>query len=320
MKKFLKIFGVIVLVLLLMVGASAIYFVSSFPKVGPARNLTIASTPERVARGKYLANHVAACFSCHSTRNFDYYAGPIVPGTGGKGGQELKGDFGTIHLPNITPAALGSWSDGELVRAITAGVNNEGKALFPMMPYREYGQMDEEDLKAIVAYLRALPPIPNGVPKSKLKFPINLIVRTIPQSANLQPRPDVSDTLAYGKYLVTMAACGMCHTQTEKGKPIPGMEFAGGVEFPLPGGHTVRSANITPESVTGIDAWDKAYFIGRFKEYANPTVAEIPVEQGGDNTVMPWTMYAGMTEKDIGAIYSYLRTLKPVRNEVEKHP
>src|SRR5262245_53035786 len=161
MKKLLKVFGVIVLALLLIIGAGAIYFVASFPKVGPARNLVIESTPERVARGRYLANHVAACFFCHGTRNFDYYAGPIVPGTEAKGGEEFKGEFGTIYLPNLTPAALGNWSDGEIELALVAGVNQEGKALFPMMPYREYGKMNEEDINAIVAYLRTLPSIPN---------------------------------------------------------------------------------------------------------------------------------------------------------------
>jgi len=103
-------------------------------------------------------------------------------------------------------------------------------------------------------------------------------------------------------------------------QPLPGMDFAGGNDLQLPTGNIVRSANITPEYDTGIGAWDKAYFIGRFKEYADSTNSHIPVAKGSENTVMPWTMYAGMTEEDLGAIYSYLRTVKPVKNAVEKHP
>lgn len=106
----------------------------------------------------------------------------------------------------------------------------------------------------------------------------------------------------------------------EQMQPLPGMDFAGGHEMPLPSGQIVRSANITPDFDTGIGAWDKAYFINRFKEYADSTKSHIPVAKDSENTVMPWMMYAGMTVEDLGAIYSYLRTLQPVKNAVEKHP
>lgn len=114
----MKIFGGIVLALILVVGAGLIYFFASFPKVGAAPDISIQATPEKIARGKYLANHVSVCIDCHSTRNFDYYSGPIVPGTEGKGGMEFTEAFGTFRPSNITPAALGNWSDGEIVRAI----------------------------------------------------------------------------------------------------------------------------------------------------------------------------------------------------------
>jgi mono/diheme cytochrome c family protein len=321
MKKALKIFGGAVLVLLVLVGAGLIYFFASFPKVGPAPNLTIAATPELIERGNYLANHVAVCINCHSTRNFDYYSGPIVHGTEGMGGMEFAEEIGTLYPSNITPAALGNWTDGEILRAMTTGVNKDGDPLFPMMPYPIYRELAEEDAHAIVAYLRTLPPVPNAMPKSKLTFPMNLIARTIPQPYTPQPKPSPADTLAYGKYLSTIAGCQFCHTPTDdQGQPLPNMDFAGGMEFKFPWGSMVRTANITPEQDTGIGAWDKAYFVGRFKEYADSTGKHIAVAKDDDNTVMPWTMYAGMAEEDLSAIYSYLRTVKPVRNEVEKFP
>jgi mono/diheme cytochrome c family protein len=319
-KKFLKIFGIVVLAVVLLIGAGAVYFFSSFPKVGPAADLTIASTPEKIARGKYLANHVSVCIDCHSTRNFDYFSGPVVAGTEGKGGMEFSDEAGTFYPSNITPAGLGNWTDGEIIRAITAGVNKDGEALFPMMPYPIFRELSQEDVEGIVAYLKTLPPIPNNVPKTKLNFPLNLIVRTIPKAYEPPPTPSPADTVGYGKYLSTVAGCHFCHTPMDKGQPLPGMDFAGGQEFKFPWGPVVRSANITPEMDTGIGAWEKNYFIERFKEYADSTNSHIPVAKDGDNTVMPWTMYAGMTESDLSAIYSYLRTVKPVRNEVDKHP
>jgi mono/diheme cytochrome c family protein len=320
LKKLLKIFGGIILALVLLLGAGAVYFFSSFPKVGPAAELRIAPTAEKIARGEYLANHVTVCIDCHSTRDFEYYSGPIVPGTEGKGGMEFPDVAGTFYPANITPVALGNWTDGELARAIASGVNKNGEALFPMMPYPIYNHLAQEDLEAIIAYLRTLAPIPNEVPKSKVNFPLNLIMRTIPEPYAPQPRPAPSDTIAYGKYLSTVAGCTFCHTPIDdRGQPLPGMDFAGGMEFTFPWGPIVRSANITPDENTGIGAWDRAYFIERFKEYADSTKSHIPVAKDGDNTVMPWTMYAGMTEEDLNAIYSYLRTVKPVTNQVEKH-
>jgi mono/diheme cytochrome c family protein len=153
------------------------------------------------------------------------------------------------------------------------------------------------------------------VPESTLHFPLNLIVRTIPAPANPQPVPPLSDTLAYGEYLVTIASCADCHTPSKEGKPVPGMDFAGGAEFNLPFG-LVRSANITPDEETGIGSWDRQEFLDRFKEYADSAASHRPVKQGNFNTIMPWLVYAGMTEDDLGAIYAYLRTQKPVENRV----
>jgi len=322
MKKFLKIFGGGVLVILLLIGAGLAYFVLSYPKSEPAANIKIELTTERIKRGEYLVNHVTPCFACHATLDSNYYSLPPAPGTKGKGGTKIeeKG-LGTLYVRNITPAALGNWSDGEIIRAITSGINKDGEALFPMMPYLDYKNLAEEDVHAIVAYLRTLPPISNEVPKKQLDFPLNLIVRALPEPYKPKPRPTPSDTVAYGKYLTTAASCHFCHTQMDnQGQPLPGMDFAGGNELRFSSGTVVRSANITPEYDTGIGAWDKAYFIGRFKEYADSTDSHIPVAKGGENTVMPWTLYAGMTEEDLGAIYSYLRTVKPVKNAVEKHP
>jgi len=93
------------------------------------------------------------------------------------------------------------------------------------------------------------------------------------------------------------------------------MEFAGGAEFGMPNG-VVRSANITPDSATGIGKWTRADFISFFKSFDSEKGRNIPVKPSDFNTPMPITSYAGMTDYDIGAIYAYLRTTRPVRNKV----
>lgn len=318
MKKLFIILGVLLALFVILVVAGIAYVKIALPNVGAPENVTVEITPERLARGSYLANHVAICMDCHSTRDWQYFAGPIIPGMEGKGGEaflEEHGFPGDIYSKNITPAALGNWSDGELIRAITCGVSRDGEPFFPLMPYPAYGKMATEEVYSIVAYLRTLKPIENEAPESKLNFPLNLIVRSIPQPADPQPLPSPSDTLAYGKYLVSVAACTECHTPMEKGEPLPGMDFAGGAEFNLPFG-LVRSANITPDEETGIGSWDRREFIGRFKAFADSTASNRPVNQGDFNTIMPWIPYSGMTEDDLGAIYAHLRTQKPVEHRV----
>ena len=320
MKTFWRIIGSLAALLIVAVIAGIIYFSMTFPKVGPAADMKISATPEMLARGEYLFNHVAICVDCHSTRDITHYAMPVLPETHGKGGEDFAPFLkinGTLQAANITPAGIKDWTDGEVMRAVTEGVTKDGKALFPIMPYPNYGTLDRNDMEAIVAYARTLAPIEHQTAESKLPFPLNIIVKTIPGPAKFQPRPDTTDLVAHGKYLVTMASCGECHTVRVKGEVVPGTEFAGGMEIELPFG-IVRSVNITPDSVTGIGTWTKEEFIDKFKMYSPVDYVSPEVGEKGANTIMPWIQYAGMSEYDLGAIYTYLRTLKPVRNQVER--
>ena len=318
MKKTLMIAG---LLLFVVIAGGLLYIYTAYPSVGAPPAVTVRATPERIERGEYLVQHVVGCVDCHSSRDWKYYAGPIIKGTEGQGGErfgEELGVPGTLYAPNITPAGIGGWTDGELIRAMTSGVNKSGKPLFPLMPYPNFGQLSQEDIHSVVAYIRSLPAVKNDVPERSLNFPMNLIVRTIPQVAHLQPAPDTSDEVAYGRYVITAASCGECHTPMDQGKPIPGKEYAGGREFKFPDGSIVRSANITPDKETGIGKWSKEFFINQFKQYGRPEALTIPAEPG-KNTWMPWTMYAGMKEKDLAAIYSYLRSLPPVSQQIERY-
>ena len=323
MKLLLKIVGVLVVLVLVAAAAGVGYLYSRYPNVPPAGNFRIEATPERLARGKYLNDHVVGCTTCHTQRDWTRFSGPIKQELLGAGGEKFSLDpTHALYSKNITPAAIGSWTDGELRRAVAEGVSKDGTALFPLMPYPHFGVMDEEDLHAVLAHIRSLKAIasPAPIPDRTLPFPLPLIVRTMPRVAQHQKRPAPEDKVAYGRYMTRIALCSDCHTPIDaQGTPLPGMDFAGGMEF-TETGYRVRSANITPDADTGIGTWTEQQFIDKFKGFENPTNAVLSQAERPQNTVMPITAYAGMTREDLAAIYGYLRTLKPVVNRVEKFP
>lgn len=315
-KKLTKALCFVLAAAVILFGGALTYVKSALPNVGEAPNLKITKTTAQIERGKYLAHHVMVCIDCHSTRDWSKFSGPPVAGTFGKGGEIFNQDLGfpgSYYARNITPAGLGTWTDGEIFRAITSGVSKNGDALFPVMPHHLYGQLDKNDIEAVIAYVRTLKPIENQVPGSASDFPMNFIINTIPAKPNLQPMPDINAEIAYGKYLITASGCVECHSKKDKGQNIPGTEFGGGFEFKFPSGDVVRSMNITPDPETGIGNWTKQAFINRFKMHGNGSQ---PVAKGGFNTPMPWTMYAGMKEEDLGAIYAYLQTVPEINNKV----
>ncbi|HSK73624.1 MAG TPA: c-type cytochrome [Pyrinomonadaceae bacterium] len=320
MKKFLKFalaaLGVVIVIFFLLI----FYVLYFLPRV-PVENIKVEITPERIERGKYLAENVAQCIDCHSTRDWSKFSGPAVPGTEGKGGEAFDRKFGfpgAYYAPNITPFHLKDWSDGEVYRAITSGISKDGRALFPIMPYPSFGKMDKEDIYSIIAYIRSLPSIENTTPESESDFPMNIIINTIPSESSLSPRPAPTDTLNYGKYLVNAASCAECHTPANRGQIIEDLMYSGGRYFEMPQG-TVISKNITPDKQTGIGNWTREDFITRFKAFENNAhYASDGLSTQDFNTIMPWANYAKMTEEDLGAIYAYLMSVKPISNKVEK--
>lgn len=304
---------------LLIVGSLIVLF-TFFPKVDPAPDLKVSLTPEKIARGEYLANSVNVCMDCHSKRNWEEYSGPLAKGTEGMGGEVFAREFGfpgVFYSKNITPFGLKNWTDGEIYRTITSGVDKDGNVLFPVMPFHLYNQMHDDDVHSIIAYLRTLKPIENKIPEREVDFPFNLIMRTLPSKrAEVKAIPSKTDVVAYGAYLTNGASCIECHSPVEKGKPIEGLTFSGGREFAMPGG-VVRSTNLTPDK-TGLGQWTKEQFIHTFKQYQDSTYKSPKLSNTDLNTIMPWTMYSTMTEEDLGAIFAYLQTLPAVNNQVQK--
>ena len=319
-KKILKIVFGFFAILVILVICGGIYLKYFLPNI-KVKDLKVEVTKERLERGKYLANHVLVCVDCHSKRDWSKYSGPIVPGTEGMGGEifdQKMGLPGKYIASNITPYFLASWSDGEIYRAITSGVGKRNNTIFPVMPVGAYGTLDDEDIYCVIAYLRSFPSIKNDIPASKSDFPVNFLINTMAKEGHPSKRPSRQDSLKYGKYITTAAACLDCHTPVDKGNLIMAKAYAGGREFPMEGGETIVSTNITFDKKTGIGEWDKDKFIHVFKSYDIITYVPANVEKGDVNTLMPWTMYAKMDTADLASIYYYLKSLPPIENNVLK--
>src|SRR5215470_17323185 len=219
MKRILKVLGIAVLALVVLAGAGLAFLVKKRPAQRPAPSVTVARTPERVARGEYLAKHVVMCAECHSPHLKDRYAFPAILS------RPLQGDTfftrddgfpGVLAAPNLTPdaeAGIGAWTDGELLRAMREGVDKNGQTMFPMMPYPFYRSLSDEDAEAVIAYLRSVPPSKNETPRRELPFLLSLLIKSAPQPLDGPvPPPRREDPVAYGKYLATVAGCLSCHT------------------------------------------------------------------------------------------------------------
>lgn len=306
-------------------GGAAAYLVMRKPASAPPRDIRVVMNSEQIERGRYLFHNVFECVGCHSARDYTRFGAPVKPDGIGQGVvmPSQLGLPGRVVAPNITPdkeTGIGNWTDGEVLRAMREGVDREGNALFPFMPYLSYRNMSDQDAEAIVAYLRSLPPIRNPLPQTELALPVALMIKGAPRPlTGSVPPPKREVSAAYGEYLVRVGDCAGCHTMQEKGAPLKEMDLAGGFALNFPEGSVV-SANITPDMETGIGSWTEDGFVSRFKQYQEFARNGAPPLTRDNFTIMPWLAYSEMEEDDLRAIYRYLRTVKPVRHKVRTHP
>jgi mono/diheme cytochrome c family protein len=317
MMKLLKIAGWLLVALLVVVAAAITFTIGWRPFVGPsARALTdrtFPSTPERLARGQYLAENVLNCFACHTERDWSKHDAPEVPGTHGAGSQSFPvTDLpGRVYPPNITPdkeTGSGSWTDDQLARAIREGIGYDGRALFPMMPYENYRFLSDEDLASVIVYLRSIPPVRRDVPRTELIFPVKYLIRTAPHPVT-EPvgPPDVSTPEKRGDYLLTIGGCRDCHTPQVQGQRLMQFDLAGGFPIRGPWGD-VAGANIT-QSPSGIPYYDETLFLEVFRKGF--------VKARELKPIMPWWSYQGMTDDDLKSIFAYLRSVPKIQHRVD---
>jgi mono/diheme cytochrome c family protein len=264
-------------------------------------------------RGRYLVEGVNGCFGCHTDQDWSKPGAPPVAGKEGSGHVWSDQDMPWLVAPNITPdkeTGAGNWSDDALARAIREGIGHDGRTLFPIMPYPNYRSMSDEDLASVIVYIRSVPPVRNQLPTTKMPFPLNFLMQNMPQPVTAAvPPPDQSKPETRGEYLVKMSSCADCHTPQEKGQPIPGMEFAGGFLLHEPKGDVV-SANITP-AASGIGYYNDTTFIQAMRM---GKVGARPLHYS-----MPFYFFGKMNDEDLKSIFAYLKTLKPVKHQLDNY-
>lgn len=265
-----------------------------------------ANAESAVERGKYLVEVLGTCGNCHTPK------GPrgSIPEQHLAGGFSIEEPFGVAVSSNITPdkeTGIGTWTDEEIIRAIREGKSKDGRTLGPPMPYYLYRHVSDNDVKAMVAYLRTVKPIENRVPRSQYRI-------TLPPSygppVTSVPDPPKDDPVKYGAYLAgPIAHCADCHTPMGPGgRRDQTRLFAGGFAFRGPHG-TSYSANLTPDKETGIGTWSDGRIMA----------AIYGVKQDGKRLLPPhpWPYFAGkIAEGDLRAILVYLKSLKPIANKV----
>ncbi len=248
------------------------------------------------------------CVFCHSERDWSAPGAPPREDRLGAGVVWTAEGMPWLTAPNLTPdpeTGLGRVSDDAIARAIREGIGADGRALFALMPYAEYRRIPDEDVAALVAYLRSLPPIRNPLPKTALPFPLGLIMKGVPEPLDGPvPAPDLSTPEKRGEYVLRTSACHHCHTPRQGGQLNAALDMAGGNAFESPAGPAFAT-NITLDP-TGIANYDEATFVQAMRTGKLGTLSP----------VMPWVVTARMNDEDLKAVFAYLRTLKPVKHVV----
>lgn len=320
MKKLLKILKWTLVSLVLLIVCLVVFIQSSWDKTFEAPYPTIVASKDStvIARGRHLVYGPAHCGSCHIPMEDISKAenGEIVPLIGG-----VEFDFppGKLRPPNLTPdleTGIGKFTDGELARVLRHMVGRDGRCIFPMMPFAE---LSDDDLTAIVSFLRSQQPVKHEVKKTEYSF-LGKAVLTFglikPMGTQGNPPKSViqDSTIEYGKYLANYVAnCVGCHTDRDlKTGEFIGVPFAGGFVFEpneMSKNKTFVSPNLTPDVNTGlITEWSERTFVDRFKR-----------GKVHDGTPMPWGSFSHMNDIELKALFRYLQSLKPTENKIEKY-
>ncbi len=257
----------------------------------PPSTLTAATTPDRLARGERLAN---LCASCHSTTGNPPLDGSKVNLLDSPDGSSL----GTLYAPNLTPAGgIKTWTDGEIIRAIREGVGKDGKPLL-LMPSEVFHNMSDEDVTALVGYLRTQRAVDHPTPPRDINFIGILLLGAgqLPTAAQspITDRvtiPPLGATSEYGRYIVGISGCQACH----------GADLAGGT--PTQHGHPTG-----PNLTVSVTQWSESEFLRTIRTGNNPGGHALNPE------MMPWKEFsAAYTDDELKAIYAYIHGLSPIR-------
>jgi mono/diheme cytochrome c family protein len=314
MGKALRWLAIVVGALLALAAVAAAYVaVAPIPSYRVVRvHFPVEVTPERVARGKRTAEML--CVACH----MDSAKGGLT----GKRMPDLPAQFGEAWSRNITahPAkGIGSWTNGEIVYLLRTGLSRDGRYTPPWMV--KMPNASDDDLRDIIAFLRSDDPLVqardvdnhDSRPSFLTKLLCRVAFKPFPYPSSPVEAPPVGDEVARGRYLVDDALlCFGCHsrdfaTNDELHPERSAGYLAGGNPMPDLGGKLVHTANLTPDPETGLGRWTKEEFRRALKDGIRP-----------DNRPLRYPMvpYRPLSDQEVDAIFAYLRSVPPVRNEV----
>ena len=307
--------GASVLGVLIVVGA---VFVSARQNLRfddtPYPDVAASTDSAVVERGRYIVRVAAPCAGCHGdpSQRAAYARGADVPLVGGVLFDIPPGQFYTRNLTSDAETGLGNVPDKAIARALRFGVGHDGRALLPFM---EMQGLADDDLRAVVSYLRTQPAVRNPVPPHHYNL-LGKIVRATVVSKPVGPsspppaQAPRGASVETGHYLVeSVALCWSCHTdRSQMTGALTGPRFGGTTGFKESDDHTRTWSppNITSDPETGrLGKMSEDQFVARFRQGRL-----IP------GSPMPWQAFSRMSEEDLRAIYRYLRSVPAVKRDV----
>ena len=268
-------------------------------------------TAAEIARGRYMFGATGGC-GCHT----------VPKGQPNAGGRKYEGAFGTVYSSNITPdrqTGIGGWTDEQIITAIRLGRRPNGERLLPVHPFPVFNGMAEEDLRAIVAFLRTTQPVskPNQPKKLVPLFESIFLPAWLAAFAPRETPPPKAPTTgtARGEYLVkAVGHCGECHTPRTLTMATDNSRFLAGTPK---GPEDQAMPNITPDRETGIGKWsveEIADYLGSGNKPDGDVAGGLMAE------VIDGTLagYKDLSRADLLAIAQYLKTIPPIRNKIGK--
>jgi mono/diheme cytochrome c family protein len=253
------------------------------PHGNPAPDIQVAGTPEQIARGEHLA--ASFCASCHSATG-------ELPLTGGVNIlADIPAPLGVAMSANLTPAGrLADYTDGEIMRVLREGVDKDRQPLLFMSIVR-VRNMSDEDLQAVIAFLRSQPaaggviPLPLDQPNflAAIMGGVGMLPPPEPPVQGPIVAPPAGETVEFGKYNVSFQDCTVCH----------GADLHGGVEGQLP--------PVGPDLAL-VKGWTREQFITTLRTGVDPSGHEL-------SAAMPWRDLGKLDDVELGAIHKYLSSL-----------
>lgn len=294
MRKALKWMGIILGgLIILVVVAGVLLSIAGEARLNKTHNIqaeaiTIPTDEATLARGEHLVN--TACKSCHGA---DLSGQPVVD----------EPPIGTIYAANITGVAR-THTDADLVRAIRHGVDTDGRQLI-IMPSESFIHFSQEDLGAVIAYLKTVAPAGNDLPEPQLG-PVGRILMGAGQFGDVFPAeyidhnlpfpemPEVGATVAYGQYLARF--CSSCH-----GTNLTGGQPADPQSPPAP--------NLTPNGEVG--DWTEEAFLTAMRTGVTPNGRQL------NPAFMPWGSFGKFDDDELRGLWMYLQSLPPRQASAE---